>query len=448
MTLITGNLGQNLYAATLNERNSFKMVHDLSNGYNKLATLASILNINTGGTRIDTHDGKYEYSWDRRKEVITTIQNATLSGSNLVLTFHDPSYDAFRVKDLVMDSNEKKGRVIATAPGTITIEPTAYTFDTALHFTANQYVKVVTDLSGVRDSAGKTSLFSIPNTDYNYCQVTRDSLRLSRKDKIATLVHNGEKFWYSSAERDMLDRMFRADERTLIHGERFQYNSPVEGLINGNGGLDWSIKNRGGLYKPLTSKITRDVFHDILLEHQVRCANGGNSIIMTGSAALMAMNEDFTGDFIKYAGRTNTFGGEKVKGLSVEMYAIAGKEYPIIVNPALNDTEYYPETSSIPGVRGTRMSNRFYLLDLSPIPVVGSAAKLPAIERIYWGQDETLYRVIPGMVGNNGNSTGGQSLGQYQVTSNSVDGYQCEVLKDMGWNIPDASRLTLVEYIR
>lgn len=448
MSFISGNMSDNLFAAVLNERNSFKMVYNRSFGYNKLATIASILNINTGGTRIDTYNGKYEYAWDDRNEVISMIRTATAVGNNILLQFYDSAYDAFRLKDQVMDSEQNKGRVIDKSPGQILIEPTGYTFNTATMFTANQYCKVLKDLSGIRDSRGKSNLFSLPQTDFNYVATTRDSVGLSRKDKISTLVMNGKEYWWSKAEDDMVARIANGDERTLLFGERTQYESSLEGLVNDSGGLDWSIKNRGGIYKPLTSVITRSQFHDILLEHSVRSTSSDSVVIVMGKAMLMHMQETFTSDFIKYVGRNNTFGGETVKGLNVMQYAIGGIVYNFLLLPCLDDKKYFPETSLIPGVRGTRMSNRIYILDLAPLRVQGGEGTLPAIERLYWGEEGPLYRVIPGMVGANGNSTGGNTVGKYQMTGSDRDGYTCEYLQDQGWNIPIADRMVLVEYIR
>ena len=456
MGLVRGNLDNNLFQATLNARNNFEMVYNRSFGYNVLSTISSMLNVNNnGGVRIDTVGGKYEYAVDDRNEVITQIASSVANAANpnyLDLIFIDPNYEFFRLKDYVMDSNQNKGRVIATAPGTITIEPTGYTFPAAntTMFINNSFVKVIGDLSGVRDSSGKTSLYSIPTLDYNYCQVTRDSVTLSRKDKVATYVLYGKKFWYSKQEQDMIDRIARSDERTLLFGDRFQYTSPNEGLINGNGGLDWSIKNRGGLYYGLNSPMTRIQFQNILAEHAVRSAQQGQTLTLAmGTQALNFLQENFTGDFIRQTGVRNTFGGEKVRGLNVMEYAIGGNFYDILILPALNDTKFYPETSAIPGIYGTRMSNRIYLLDLNALPVVGDDNKrLPAVQRIYWGEDEKLYRVIPGMVGNQGNSTGGSKIGRYQTTVSPKDGYTCEFLQDMGWNIAVADRMAMIEYIR
>ena len=456
MGLIRGNLDANLFQATLNARNNFEMVYNRSFGYNVLSTISSMLNVsNGGGFRIDTVDGKYEYAWDDRNEVITQIASSAANTANpnfLDIVFVDPTYEFFRLKDYVMDSSQNKGRVIASVPGSITIEPTGYTFPAAntTMFLNNTYVKVIGDLSGVRDSSGKSSLYSIPNLDYNYCQVTRDSVGLSRKDKVATYVMNGKEYWYSKQESDMIDRIGRADERILLFGDRFQYTSPNEGLINGNGGLDWSIKNRGGLYYGLNSPLTRLAFQNILAEHAVRSAQQGQTITLAmGTQALNFLQENFTSDFIRQTGSRNTFGGEKVRGLNVMEYAIGGNFYDILILPALNDAKFYPETSAIPGINGTLMSNRIYILDLNPIPVVGNDSKrLPAVQRIYWGEDEKLYRVIPGMVGKNGNSTGGSNVGRYQTTTSPKDGYQCEFLQDMGWNIALADRMALIEYIR
>lgn len=446
MAFISGPLSNSLFAATLNARNNFQMVYSAAQGYNKLATITSALNIKTGGTRIDTHNGLYEYAWDDRNVVISQIKTSTQIGNNLVLTFYDSSYEYFRGKDYVMDSDQNKGHVYSSAPGSVTLQPAGTAF-TSTMFVANMYCKTIADLSGVRDSTGKTTLQSIPNLDYNYCSVMRDSCRLSRKDRIATYTLNGSEYQYSKTEQDMVARVANYEEYMLIFGDRAQFTANQEGITNASGGLDWSIKNRGGIYKPLTSSLTIDVFHDTLLQHKVRSTSDAPITLAMGSAAWMYINQNFTADYIKYAGNTNTFGGTAVKGLSVEQYAIAGRVYNIVLLPILDDEKMFPELSNIPGVRGTRMSNRIYGLDLSPLPVVGNEGhKLPCIERLHWGEDGAMYRVISGMSGPQGNSTGGPMVGQYQFTSSAVDGYQIEYLRDIGFNIPVANRFFMIEY--
>ena len=95
-------------------------------------------------------DGSYNRMIARRTSIMAPISiQGAQSGANLVLTFQDPTYTGFRVKDNVFDSAMNEGRVISVAPGTVTIEPlfNPTTLTAGTHFLAGTTVYWSGDIS-------------------------------------------------------------------------------------------------------------------------------------------------------------------------------------------------------------------------------------------------------------------------------------------------------------
>lgn len=438
-------ISQSLYSKVLNERNPMETVFDVSGGFNTLTQILELINKTAGGSkRIDTYEAKYEFNTIGNKNVVTQIQSNAASGSNLVLTFNDPNFDQFRLNDEVMDSEQVKGYVIATAPGTITIAPgPTTTFSTATHFTANMYAKVIGDASANRFSGGKSNLFYTPDTDYNYSKIMRDSSTLARRDMIGSYVKYEGKYWYTSVEPEMIKRVGRLKETSSVFGERGQ--ATINGqLTNLNGGLIWSIKNRNGNYFPATSTLTEATFRDLIGDTIIKNATRGQTLTLLHGTEFLKTFQGFTTQYIQYAGASNTFGVTANSGLNVKHYSFAGVNIDLIHLPIFDDPKMFPEISSITGRK--RQSGAFLLLDLTPIPSEGNMGMLPAIEKFHFGEKEMFYGYVPGMISPDSVSPNGYMSQSKSLMANDLDGFSCHTLSDSGINIADAKNMLYFEY--
>jgi hypothetical protein len=121
------NVADNLTVRSLSDRNDFRNVYDLSGGYNKFGMIVNILNMPFGGGKQFDTD-KYEKSVMGRGHVIAQVASGSQVGNTLVLTLQPQGtppapVDTFRVGDVVVAADHSvSGKVIATTPGSITLE--------------------------------------------------------------------------------------------------------------------------------------------------------------------------------------------------------------------------------------------------------------------------------------------------------------------------------------
>jgi hypothetical protein len=206
------------------------------------------------------------------------------------------------------------GNVSVAAPGTITITPIDTAFVAATHFTANMFAKVFFDTSLDRLSVGKTSLYNSPDLDYNYTSLTRDTTTLARKDFIATYVKVNGNYWWSAQQMAMVTRIAKAVEYKFIFSPRAQSNGKSY-----NGGVIWSIKNRGGEYISSPAAITQPVLQGII--QGIKTRNPGTTeVTMFAGADAIASFQSFLTPLIQFVGINSTFGMGTQSGLNVMMY--------------------------------------------------------------------------------------------------------------------------------
>lgn len=325
--------------------------------------------------------------------VTATIATRTVSGSNLVLTFTDPTYVGFRVKDVIAnDVNlNVKGQVISAAPGTITIQPIeGLSAFTAAHFAVNDFIRVLYDTSANRLSAGKTRQDQAPTIRENRVSTTRESSNWSMRDNTASFVRweSESGMWYDGRIDRMLKRFLRQLEVKFLYSNYAANEMGVEGEQDSNGGLDWCIKNRNGVYLPLSTALTRNVFERWLADVRNRKAGGyrNRPTLVMGRSAYNRV-AGFMNDYIQFAGKDNTFGAEV--GTNIRVIGVNGDEYNLLILDFLSDPYFNSTISTIPGVNSTVRSNDIYLLDMDPVDSGNGMGELPPIQMIHWGKENS-----------------------------------------------------------
>lgn len=429
---------QSLVAALIDKRAIYRWILDRSGGYNVATTIIDLINSKTGGSeRVTSVDGKYEKYKRGKNNVVQQIASVTASGANVILTFSDPTYDKFLMKDVLMDTNYVLGRVIAAGPGTVTLQayPDASgTLSASTTFQVGTLAKLMADISGTYGSFGVGNRIFPPYQTINYPSNTRASYTLTRADKIETYVDtkDGSPYYYYQNEMDMMMNYWKQIEfKTIFSQYGAPSNTSVEGSVTGNRGMRQGIMT-DGVYMPLASAPTATNIQDMLASLANRnTASGQRFTCFLGRQALLNIQRNLTQPYIQYAGSRNTFGGEAVKGLNVMTYAIADVEVDFIILPVLNDSELSEPTAAA-NASGTKWSNSMYFLNLDNIPAVGGAANCPAIQKIHFGDEEILYRGINGMVGFAGDSVGSAKQGQYFTTSSDVDGASLQIESNSG----------------
>ena len=241
----------------------------------------------------------------------------------------------------------------------------------------------------------------------------------------------------------MLRRLCVSIEQDMIWSDRGQVTT-TQGLTNSNGGMVWSIKNRNGTYVPATSAITLSVLNEVV--YNVRIKQGKPTQELTflmGSGALQQV-QTFLGDIVKFSGQNNTFGGGKVEGFNVKTYSIADVNCKFIYAPSLDNPKMWPEPTTVPGLIGSKMSNSFFVMDTSPLPIVGGGVE-PSIKLFHFGK-EMSFGHIKGMVDAGGDPADYMNP-MDTIISSDIDGMSAHAQVKNGINIVDASGMLFYEMV-
>ena len=434
-------LSQSLLLKGLSLPNKMAMVYSQDYGYNVLTQLTSKL-----GSSISSAQAKIEVSSLGNLGVFSKVTTA-INTSTGVVGVNDSS--KFRIGDIVADANMVQGLVtdVNYSNSTITLAPHSVAAFTASHFALNHNAKRFFDASPNRSSFGKTTLNYTPNTDYALTAVTRESSHQSRRDRTSSFVKWNGDFWWRSYDDLTLKAFAKQLEYKYAFSERSVKSGPF-GEYYTTGGLRWSIINNGGTYLPLTSELTQSVFNDFL-EQMVRVsAEGGRKLVALMGSAAMAKLQTILGDYIKYAGTANTFGGASVTGLNVMKYAYAGLEIEFVRWALLDDEMFRSELSSINGK--PKMSNSIYFLDMTSVPAADGSGTISALQKYHFNQDELIANYVPGMIGLEGSdaSTVKATIAGSTMASlgtSDVDGVDFHILSDCGLYCI-ADRMGLIEF--
>jgi hypothetical protein len=434
-------LSQSLLLKGLSLPNKMAMVYSQDYGYNVLTQLTSKL-----GSSISSAQAKIEISSLGNLGVFSKVTTA-INTSTGVVGVNDAS--KFRVGDIVADANMVQALVtdVNYSAGTITLAPHSVAAFTASHFALGHNAKRFFDASPNRSSFGKTTLNYTPNTDYALTAVTRESSHQSRRDRTSSFVKWNGDFWWRSYDDLTLKAFAKQLEYKYAFSERSVKSGPF-GEYYTTGGLRWSIINNGGTYLPLTSELTQTVFNDFL-EQMVRVsAEGGRKLVALMGSSAMAKLQTILGDYIKYAGTANTFGGASVTGLNVMKYAYAGLEIEFVRWALLDDEMFRSELSTINGK--PRMSNSIYFIDMTAVPAADGSGSISALQKYHFNNDELIANYVPGMIGletSDASSVkaaiGGSTLAS--LGTSDVDGVDFHILSDCGLYCV-ADKMGLIEF--
>ena len=433
-------LSQSLLLKGLSLPNKMAMVYSQDYGYNVLTQLTSKLS-----SSISTPQSKVEISSLGNLGVYAKVTANTNIASTGVITVTDGS--KFRVGDIVADANMVQAIVTNVSNNDITLQAHSVAALTTSHFAVNHNAKRFFDASANRSSIGKSTLNYTPDTDYALTAVTRESSHQSRRDRISSFVKWNGDFWWRSYDDLTLKAFAKQLEYKYAFSERAIKNGP-NGEYYTTGGLRWSIINNGGSYLSLTSELTQTVFNDFL-EQMVRVsAEGGRKLVALMGSSAMARLQTILGDYIKYAGAQNTFGGASVTGLNVMKYAYAGLEIEFVRWALLDDEMFRSELSAINGK--PKMSNSIYFIDTTPIPAADGSGNIAALQKYHFNSDELIANYVPGMIGleNSDASTVKATIGGSTMASlgtNDVDGVDFHILSDCGLYVV-ADRCGLIEF--
>ncbi len=439
------DFGQSMFGRLLNSRNAFTNIYYLSNGYGRATQFFNALaGGNSKSVQKNIAEGKYEFHTISHTGVQAQVATRTVSGANLVLTWTDSAYDSFRDNFVTLDgttSIRRQGQVVSHGPGTITIAPNGTPF-TAADYAVGNFASEAWQISANRGSTGTESKYVVPETDNNFASIKRESIFLSRRDFHESYVDGAisKANWALMQEPEMVKNFARNREYSRLFEERQQLT--VNGqLANQNGGLLWSIQNRGGAHIVSASDLNQNRWLELIaLISGKTSAFGGNLVCFHGKEALGTIQR-FTQNFVEGSGSLNTF--RATLGIDITTYGYIGQQISFVHLPILDDEQFFGGISSITGK--LRSSHSFFLCDMAPTTtydIVDGTA--PVVEQFHFGSQEMHYGYIHGVVGPEGASSSQFIQGKHTWASD-IDGVSAHLLSDGGINIANASGMLFWE---
>lgn len=268
------------------------------------------------------------------------------------------------------------------------------------------------------------------HTNYMTIQRMQYSISGSAANTVLWVEHNGQKLWFKQQELEMMKRWAYARENQLIFGRAsidanenvFLKDLKGREIIQGDGIVaqgDGSLKYQ---YNTLNIRVLENIMGNMQL-----LANSGDGIIelfCMGGQAFIHNFQRLMRDVYKYNPIPLFVSeGEVKQGVKVTFnsYEFGGVRIIVAWNPAF-DAAWRPSDTDIYGTK--KESNRAIFVSLGN--TIGGD---PGVELIALGNgsDDRRYvkKVIDGMASPSGN-------GRREFASNSMDGYQVQVLSETG----------------
>lgn len=423
----------NLLLNGLNMPDRSKLVYDLSGGWN---VMDYIVTRNGPARQINGKDGVTEKPIMGQSVVQASIATNVINGNVMRVTFTDTNYDLFRNTFVVGDgtASDNQGLVINHGPGyvDIVVAPPLTAWDAALHFVAGRYITEMFQASINRGSSAVESQYEYPKYTYNQTSIIRGNTELYRRDMEKTWVTYHGDMWSFAQEDFMMQNLARQMEIRGLFGFRGQ-TVDVDGTRNYSMGLKASIKDpdRGGVYLPSPSLPTQGTFEGFIGSIADRKNASMTDMTILMGRGILNRVQLFTSEYIKFGGKTNTFGGDSVKGLDVYEYAINGINCKFIMAPIFNDRERFKTPSTIPGTgQFTRMQYTAVVLDTDNYKSVDGQS-LPASEKLYFGPQEMIMYYVAGVGGSKlRGSAEEQFSGDFASAANHNDATSIGVYSD------------------
>ncbi len=431
------NVYESMLARNLQTPSPMDIIADTSGMYND-PLFYLIAKLNKGKSKAWNYP-KYEKALMGNRSILATITSVAASGNNLIVTYTPPvaGVDPFRKNWIVLDANLTQGRVISHQVGQVTIEPNGTALSASTDFQAATFIKNGWNASTNRESTRTEDLTYMPTDQYNLAAVSRNTKYIDLEDQINSRPKiYGKNIWYGQERWGIQDWVKQLSLSYLI-SNRNEING-WDGARNSNGGIFWSIAQRGGLVDPGNAPFTISDLRDYIFHMRNKDATPKLNLALFGGSAVIAELQQNIGDDIKYSGSQNTFGGGTVKGINVSMYEYLDCSISFLPMPEFNNPQgvFADPCSYNPGT--TVGQNSALLINTNEIPDA-DGGMIPVIEMFHRGDRPVYYKHIPGMIepGRNIEITDFEAP-ESSLTSSDKPGLTALMYTFSGINIVDA----------
>jgi len=267
------------------------------------------------------------------------------------------------------------------------------------------------------------------HTNYMTIQRMQFSISGSAQNTVLWVEHNGQKLWFKQQEMDMLRRWAYARENQLIFGKAsidandnvFLKDLKGRDIVQGDGIVAQGDSSLKFQYNNMNVKTLENIMQNLQL---LSNNDGMTEVFVMGGQAFVWNFQRLMRDVFKYNPLPLFVSEEdKAKGVKVAFnsYEMGGVKLVVAWNKAM-DAAWRPQSKDIFGVN--LESYRGFFMSLGN--TIGGDANVDLVS-LGNGSDDRRYvkKVIDGM------STP-QGTGRREFASNSVDGYQVQILSETG----------------
>jgi len=204
-----------------------------------------------------------------------TISNRSAVGTDLVLTWSDPTFQSIRVGNMTQAKSGALGIVKSASAGTATIgflsNPNGSTSFGASDFVIGELASDRGDVTDRDNRLSKSTFFTMPVPYQNIVSSISDTttVNFSEANQFTYLKNiNGTQYYALNKVTQMLGRLQQTYSIRMVGDipANFNTSTPV------GGSLIWQIKNQGGTTRALNAAITPTEFHDAIQQY---INNGG-----------------------------------------------------------------------------------------------------------------------------------------------------------------------------
>lgn len=267
------------------------------------------------------------------------------------------------------------------------------------------------------------------HTNYMTIQRMQFSISGSAQNTVLWVEHNGQKLWFKQQEMEMLRRWAYARENQLLFGRAsidanenvFLKDLKGREIIQGDGLVAQGDSSLKFQYNNLNVKTLENIMQNLQL---LSNNDGMTEVFVMGGQAFVWNFQRLMRDVFKYNPEPLFVSqGDREKGVKVAFnsYEMGGVKLVVAWNKAM-DAAWRPQAKDI---YGTNLeSYRGFFVSLGN--TIGGDANVELVALGNGGDDRRFVKkIIDGMA-----SPGG--TGRREFSSNSVDGYQTQILSETG----------------
>lgn len=395
--------------------------------------------------KIDSVDGVISsMKLDNYKIRSTIFQATVFTSSQLTVTVTDGT--GFLVNHVVMDKNRTLGVITNVSGNVLTLKPITTTgsfisTDFAYSNSIQNWVVQLYNVSATSGSDAPAHNKFLPDVfDNNYLQVSRGSMSLTAAEFNATFIDGvqGAKNYQAAFMQYQIALNNFADgiEARMYNGIPAKNVQLGAGSMPGNtnGGLDWAIQTRGGIWDANNAFPSNDYIFDVLTQLRENTGRPNSEFVFVCGPSAKAKIALAFQPYKITAGKNSVLDGA---GLAVEGFNTTFGYVTLMDSWYMGDKFWNPQMSSITQTR--KMSNEFYIITLDATPDF-FGAEAPLVRMCYRDEPGVAGASITtswvnGLIDKDGMRINNAS------TSNSLDQVTVNWYTNSGIDIVDAAGL-------